>query len=88
MQRKLASIQRIDALTPIDGADRIERAHVLGWTVVVRKGEFQEGDLDFVRERERAEIINTETGKLETTQRPTSGLALEPAQEGESKNDS
>ena len=45
MQRKLASIQRIDALTPIDGADRIERAHVLGWTVVVRKGEFQEGDL-------------------------------------------
>jgi len=50
--------------------------------------EFQEGDLDFVRERERAEIINTETGKLETTQRPTSGLALEPAQEGESKNDS
>lgn len=44
-KRKLASIQRILALDPIEGADAIERATVLGWHVVVKKGEFQVGDL-------------------------------------------
>ena len=29
--RKLASIQRIWQIEPIEGADRIELAHVLGW---------------------------------------------------------
>jgi RNA ligase (TIGR02306 family) len=43
--RKLASIQRILALDPIEGADAIERASVLGWHVVVKKGDFQVGDL-------------------------------------------
>lgn len=44
MERKLASIQRIKALDPIGGADRIERATVLGWHLVVNKGEFAVGD--------------------------------------------
>lgn len=39
--RKLASIQRIDSIEPIEGADRIELAHVLGWQCVVKKGEFE-----------------------------------------------
>ena len=39
--RKLASIQRIWKIEPIDGADRIELAHVLGWQCVVNKGQFQ-----------------------------------------------
>ena len=43
--RKLASVQRIHKIEPIDGADRIELAHVLGWQCVVKKGEFKEGDL-------------------------------------------
>ncbi len=43
--RKLASIQRIWKIEPIDGADRIELAHVLGWQCVVNKGQFQEMDL-------------------------------------------
>lgn len=43
--RKLASVQKILKLEPIEGADRIELAHVLGWNVVVKKGEFSEGDL-------------------------------------------
>ena len=42
--RKLASIQRIDALDPIEGRDRIELASVLGWKVIVQKGEFKVGD--------------------------------------------
>ena len=43
--RKLATIRRIDALTPIEGADAIECAHVGGWKVVVKKGEYAAGDL-------------------------------------------
>lgn len=43
--RKMATIRKIDAITPIEGADRIECAHVGGWTVVVKKGEFKPGDL-------------------------------------------
>lgn len=43
--RKLASIQRIKELNPIEGADAIERATVLGWQLVVKKGDFKVGDL-------------------------------------------
>jgi RNA ligase (TIGR02306 family) len=43
--RKLASIQKIKSLEPIEGADAIERATVLGWQLVVKKGEFKVGDL-------------------------------------------
>lgn len=42
--RTLASIQTITSLSPIKGADAIECAHVLGWDVVVKKGEFKPGD--------------------------------------------
>ena len=44
MERKLVSIQVIDSLAPIEGADLIEQARVMGWTVVTKKGEFQVGD--------------------------------------------
>lgn len=44
-KRKLASIQKIIKLEPIEGADVIERATVQGWHLVVKKGEFKEGDL-------------------------------------------
>ena len=43
--RKLASIQRIWDIIPIDGADKIELAKVLGWQCVVNKGQFEKGDL-------------------------------------------
>ena len=43
--RKLASIQRVWKIEPIEGADRIELAHVLGWQCVVNKGQFQPMDL-------------------------------------------
>lgn len=44
MSRKLASVQRIKAIKPIEGADRIEIVQVLGWNCVARKGEYQVGD--------------------------------------------
>ena len=43
--RKLASVQRIWKIEPIEGADRIELAHVLGWQCVVNKGQFQPMDI-------------------------------------------
>ncbi len=43
--RKLASIQRIENITPIPNADRIELARVLGWDVVVLKDKYKAGDL-------------------------------------------
>lgn len=42
--RKLASIQKIKSIEPIENADAIEKATILGWNVVVKKGEFKPGD--------------------------------------------
>lgn len=45
MTRKLASIQKIESVAPIPNADAIEVATVLGWHVVVKKGEYAPGDM-------------------------------------------
>ena len=42
--RELAYVVTIDNITPIEGYDRVELAHVGGWTIVVGKGEFHPGD--------------------------------------------
>ena len=42
--RELAYLVTVDAVTPIEGYNRVELAHVGGWTVVVGKGEFHAGD--------------------------------------------
>ncbi|KAM3100709.1 RNA ligase (ATP) [Phormidesmis sp. 146-35] len=44
MERKLVSVQTIAKLEPISGADFIEKATVMGWSLVVKKGEFEVGD--------------------------------------------
>lgn len=41
----LASAEKIISLSPIEGADLIEKATVLGWDIVVKKEEFKVGDL-------------------------------------------
>ncbi|MBR3673982.1 MAG: hypothetical protein IKN65_06865 [Clostridia bacterium] len=43
--RELAYVVKIDNITPIEGYDRVELAHVGGWTIVVGKNEFHTGDL-------------------------------------------
>lgn len=43
-KRALAHIQLVHDIRPIEGADNIELVHVLGWTLIAKKGEFQEGD--------------------------------------------
>src|SRR5262249_48902323 len=42
--RKLASIQTVNAVEPIPNADAIEKIRVLGWWVVVKKGEHRPGE--------------------------------------------
>ena len=45
MSRKLASVQKIKAIKPIEGADRIEIVQVLNWDCVATKGQYQIGDM-------------------------------------------
>ena len=42
--RKLARKVVVDSTSPIEGADRIELAHIGGWQCVVPKGQFKAGD--------------------------------------------
>ena len=45
MSRKLASVQKIKAIKPIEGADRIELVQVLNWDCVATKGQYKIGDM-------------------------------------------
>lgn len=45
MERKLAHIELVKNIRPIENADRIEQINVLGWNLIAKKGEFKDGDL-------------------------------------------
>jgi RNA ligase (TIGR02306 family) len=45
MERKLASVQRVLDVLPIENADAIELIRINGWQCVTKKGEFRRGDL-------------------------------------------
>ena len=44
-KRELCYVVRVDEIKPIEGRDRVECAVVGGWTIMVRKGQFQPGSL-------------------------------------------
>jgi len=43
--RSLVTIQKVKKISAIPDSDFLELAHIMGWQCVVKKGEFQEGDL-------------------------------------------
>ena len=74
MERKLATIQRIAALHPIEGADFLERAEIRGWQVVVKKDDFKAGDLcvyceidSLMPERPEFEFLAPRKYRIKTT---------------------
>ena len=44
MERKLAHVETVHNIREIEGCDNICQCSVLGWNLIIRKGEFQEGD--------------------------------------------
>lgn len=44
-QRELCYVVKVGVVEPIEGYDRVEKAHVGGWTILVKKDQFKEGDL-------------------------------------------
>jgi RNA ligase (TIGR02306 family) len=71
--RKLASIQRVNAVEPITEADAIERIRILGWYVVVRKDEYKVGDLviycevdSILPDRPEFEFLRTRNFRIRT----------------------
>jgi len=71
--RKLATIQRILSLSPIPDADAIEVAQVLGWRVVVKKGQFNVGSLvvyveidGLLPERDEFEFLRKDKFRIRT----------------------
>jgi RNA ligase (TIGR02306 family) len=76
MERKLAHIETILKLEPIPGADLIEKATILGWSVVVRKDEFKVGDKciyveidSILPERSEFEFLRLVHFRIKTTKR-------------------
>jgi len=74
MERKLATIQKILEVHPIINADNLERAVIRGWNVVVKKGEFREGDLcvyceidSLMPERPEFEFLANKKYRIKTT---------------------
>ena len=71
--RKLASIQKIEWVKPIEGRDRIELAGVLGYQVIVKKDEFEPGDLcvfceidSVLPEKPEFEFLRTKNFRIRT----------------------
>ncbi len=82
--RKLASIQTVNTVEPIPNADAIERMRILGWWVVVKKGEFRPGDKVVYCEidsllPERPEFEFLRASSFKPAQTDASGTAVLPA---------
>ncbi len=82
--RKLASVQTINLVGPIPNADAIEKVRVLGWWVVVKKGEYREGDRvvyceidSLLPERPEFEFLRANSFKAAQAD-PASGAILLP----------
>jgi RNA ligase (TIGR02306 family) len=74
MERKLATIAKIESIRPHGNADTLELATIRGWQVVVRIGEFKAGDLcvyceidSLMPEKEEFEFLAPRKYRIKTT---------------------
>lgn len=72
--RKLATIEKIKNIRPIEGADRIEQATIRGWNVVIEKNKYKENDLviyceidSLLPERPEFEFLASKKYRIKTT---------------------
>lgn len=72
-ERMLAYTVTVDNVTPIDGADNIELAHIGGWTVIVNKQDYKPGDMavffeidSLLPETEWSEFLRKKKFKVKT----------------------
>ena len=72
-ERMLAYTVTVDSITPIEKADNIELAHVGGWNVIIRKHEFNVGDMavffeidSLLPETEWSEFLRPKKFKVKT----------------------
>lgn len=82
--RHLVSIQTVNAVEPIANADAIERIRVLGWWVVVKKGDFRPGDRVVYCEidsllPERSEFEFLRASSFKPAQMDDAGTVTQPA---------
>jgi len=82
--RTLASIQTVNAVESIPNADAIEKIRVLGWWVVVKKGDHKPGDRLVYCEidsllPERPEFEFLRAGSFKPSQADASGVVTLPA---------
>lgn len=75
--RKLATIQQIEKLTPIEGADKIVKADVKGWSIVVGKDLYQVGDYVIFHEIDSAFRVGQEPYHTDLQARGTKQCELE-----------
>ncbi len=74
MERKLATIEKIERVRPHGNADSLELVTIRGWQVVTRIGDFKEGDLcvyceidSLMPEREEFEFLRPRKFRIKTT---------------------
>jgi len=84
MSRKLVHVERVKEILSIKDADKIELAKVLGWQVVVKKGEVKTGDLavyfeidSFLPIEPRFEFLRTSSYKKLNVEEEGTGILTE-----------
>ena len=73
MERKLASVQKVEDVSPVENSDNLDVISVLGWKVVSVRGEFKPGDLcvyceidSVLPEREEFEFLRPRKFRIKT----------------------
>ena len=75
--RKLATLQQIDKILPIENADRLEIVIIKGWNIIVLKGLYKSGDWAVFHEIDSAFRVNQEPYHSDLKERGTKKCQLD-----------